>query len=129
MTCGCQTSPCSCEPTTAVCAPTRKPSKCDLYTGDPNCWVEKGDPSAKGICMLDTLNECQVTYIIQHNERARVDLLKVTSDPALRRLAETIPKLPVVEQNDAEQAYVNKTNEPAASPFYAVFRGQPPFSQ
>lgn len=125
--CGCQANPCSCQTAEPVCAPEPKATKCDLYQpGDENCWVEKGDPSARGICMLNTLNECQVVYILERDDRARADLLKVTSDPALRELALTIPKLPVVEQTDAEQVYLNRNTEPASLPFYSLFRGRLP---
>lgn len=131
MSCGCNNTPCSCSPAPQpVCPPEGKVSKCDLYRpGDANCWVEKGDETAKGICMLDTLEECQIIYILERDDRARADLLKVTSDEALRALATSVPRLPVVERADAEQALVNQPNSAASNPFYAIFRGQPPFAQ
>jgi hypothetical protein len=96
-------------------------------------WVERGDTpndvNAIGICLLDTMSDAQVIYTIEHDEAAREDLLRVTTDPRLIELATTVPRLPVVEEVDAEQAVNNRTNEPSAIPFYAVFRGQPPFAQ
>jgi hypothetical protein len=79
--------------------------------------------------MLDTMTDAQVIYILERDEKARADLLTVTSDPCLLKLAQTVPRLPVVEETDAEQALVNRPNEPAQNPFYAIFRGQPPFPQ
>lgn len=132
--------PCSCGKNPCVCC--RRCTKCDLYVqGTPNVWVERGDVSPDlfgaatpdysrtGICSLDTLKEHQVIYIIERDEKARADLLKVTSDPRLRHLALTIPKLPTQELVDAEQLNQNRPNEPASIPFYAIFRGQPPFAQ
>lgn len=135
MSCGCQKTPCACQPGPAPqCPPPGPVTKCDLYrSGDKNLWVEKGpnpeDESCIGICLLDTMSEDQVIYTIEHDNAAREDLLRVTSDPHLRELATTVPRLPVVEEVDAEQAQYNRTNEPASNPFYGVFRGQPPFAQ
>jgi len=133
MSCSsCQNAPCSCNET--PCPPTKPRTKCDLYRpGDKNVWVERGntpnDASCPGICLLDTMNEDQVINTLERDEKARADLLMVTTDPRLLQLAATIPRLPVVEEMDAEQAQYNRTNEPASLPFYAVFRGQPPFAQ
>lgn len=127
MSCSCPTLPCVCQP---QCPPPAATTKCDLYRpGTPNVWVERGSPGAIGICMLDTMDESQVIYTLERDEKARQDLLAVTSDPALRQLAQDVPRLPVVEETDAEQALLNRPNEPSQNPFYAVFRGQPPFAQ
>jgi hypothetical protein len=135
MSCQCQKTPCSCQPgPSPQCPPEVPQSRCDLYRqGMQNVWVDRGsapeDASAPGICLLDTMTEEQVIYSLERNEQAREDLLKVTSDEHLRYLAMNVPKLPVVETNDAEQAFVNRSNEPASNPFFAIFRGQPPFAQ
>jgi hypothetical protein len=131
--CSCNASPCQCCPRCTFC---------DLYVpGTPNVWVERGEASADlfatatpdykrtGICALDTLKEHQIINIIERDEKARADLLKVTSNPHLRKLALTVPKLPTQELVDAEQLNQNRPNEPSSIPFYAVFRGQPPFAQ
>ncbi len=130
--CSCQQSPCACKRCTL----------CDLYVqGTPNVWVERADVSADlfatatpdytrtGICALDTLAESQVIHILERDDKARADLLKVTSNPRLRKLALTVPKAPTQELVDAEQLNQNRPNEPSSIPFYAVFRGQPPFPQ
>ena len=132
MSCECKKDPCEC------CRRT----KCDLYVpGTPNVWVERADVSkdlfstatpnysVPGICSLDTLDKAQVIYIVERDEKARKDLLAVTSDKELRKIANTTPKLPTQELVDAEQLNQNRTNEPSSIPFYAVFRGQPPFAQ
>ena len=134
MSCTCQQNPCACVDGPAQpCPPTAPPSKCDLYRpGMANVWVERGctpnDVTAPGICLLDTMSEAQVIYSVERDEKARADLLTVTSDAGLRAIALNVPRLPVVEETDAEQAQHNRTNEPASNPFYAVFRGQPPFA-
>ena len=134
MACGCNQNPCIC-PSPAPC------TRCDRYMpGTPNVWVEKASsgtglvgPDAvenvPGICMLDTMTDAQVIYILERDEKARADLQTVTSDLHLLELARTVPRLPVVEEADAEQALLNRPNEPAQNPFYAIFRGQPPFAQ
>jgi hypothetical protein len=79
--------------------------------------------------MLDTMCEAQIIYVLERDDKARADLLKVTSDPHLRELARTVPRLPTVEQTDVEQANINQPNNSGSIPFYAIFRGQPPFAQ
>lgn len=132
--CGCNNTPC-------VCGPKRC-TLCDLYVpGTPNVWVERAEVSANlfataqpdysvvGVCSLDTLKEHQIINIIERDDKARADLLKVTSNERLRMLALTVPKLPTQELVDAEQLNQNRPNEPASIPFYSIFRGQPPFPQ
>lgn len=113
------TDPCG-EPTT-----TRK-TYCDGDTTN-NLWLEKGEPGAIGICMLDTMKECQVIDVISRNDRARADLLRVTTDPHLQELARTVPRLSSEEPADVLQSSVNKNAE--SIPFYTIFKGQPPFAQ
>jgi hypothetical protein len=132
--CACQSNPCNCQSGPDPMCPPAPVSKCDLYRpGMKNVWVDRGcnpgDENAPGICLLDTMSEEQVIYSIERDEKARADLLTVTSDPKLRQLATTIPALPVVEEADAEQAMLNRSTEPASLPFYQIFRGQPPFAQ
>lgn len=94
-----------------------------------NVWVEGHDPDAgvPGICLLDTLEDYQIIEVLQRDETARADLRRVTSDPHLLNLADTIPRLPLTNEGDeAQRAHGNTT---AASPFYTIFRGQPPFAQ
>lgn len=123
-------TPCSCQAVPCVCQPFC--TKCNRDTKD-NVWVERGDnpgsENAPGICLLDTLNEAQVIDIVSRDECARKDLLRVTDDPRLIQIAKTTKRLPTTEEADLQQKWVNKNEAPAGNPFYAVFRGQPPFAQ
>jgi len=130
MSCACQISPCAC----AGECPTPPTTKCDRYVaGSKNVWVERGcspnDVNAPGVCMLDTMSDDQIIYSLERDEQARMDLLQITTDPHLLELANTIPRLPVVEQTDVEQAELNQPNNSGSIPFYSIFRGQPPFAQ
>lgn len=75
------------------------------------------------------MSEAQVIYVLEHDQKAREDLLKVTDDPRLLELARTVMPLPTQEEADMHQKWFNRTDAPAANPFYAIFRGQPPFAQ
>lgn len=132
MPCGCQTTPCACAPD-AACPPIAG-TRCDRYvTGSKNVWVERGcspnDVTAPGVCMLDTMTDCQIIHSLERDDVARADLLTVTSDPHLLELARTVPRLPTVEETDVEQSLLNQSNNSGSIPFYALFRGQPPFAQ
>jgi hypothetical protein len=87
------------------------------------------DVDVPGICMLDTMTEDQVIYVIERDDKARRDLLTVTSDVNLRHLAESLARLPTEQDDDKLQTDVNRNHAPASTPFYALFRGQPPFAQ
>ncbi len=131
MSCSCQSSPCTCP---KLECPTPPTTKCDRYRpGMKNVWVEHGvnpgDENSIGVCMLDTMCDAQIIYTLERDDQARADLLTITSDPHLLEMARTIPRLPVVEDMDAQQAEFNRQNDSAATPFYAIFRGQPPFAQ
>ena len=123
MSCSCSATPCSCRP---FC------TKCDRDRTN-NVWVERGNnpgsENAPGICLLDTLTEAQVIDIVERDERARADLLRVTSNPRLLEIAAKTKRLTTSEEADLQQKWVNKNEAPAGNPFYAVFRGQPPFAQ
>jgi hypothetical protein len=75
------------------------------------------------------MRDDQVIYVLEHDEKARKDLLAVTSDPHLIELANTVPRLPTFEESDGEQHNINRPNDAGSNPFYTVFRGQPPFAQ
>jgi hypothetical protein len=90
----CQTEPCACQNEVCVQTPS---TKCDLYIpGTKNVWVERGDSpndvNAPGVCMLDTMCDAQVICVIERDEQAREDLLRVTSDAHLLELARTVPQ-------------------------------------
>lgn len=96
-----------------------KNSKCN---GDQtnNVWVEDG------VCLLDNLTDTQVVYILERDEVARADLKKVTTDPHLLNLANTVPRLPTGEFADLLQSEQNRNKD--TIPFYSVFRGQGPYN-
>jgi len=117
------------EPCPAICVPDQIPALqtlCDLSRLD-NVWVD-GPVSPEGqggICMLDNMEECQVIHSLQRSQRAKDDMLKVTSNLYLRNLAQTVPLLPGISPGDTLQKEANQNS----IPFYALFRGQPPFAQ
>lgn len=134
MACRCNNNPCTCV-TGAVPPGCGQPrTKCDLYRqGTANVWVERGtssvDVTAPGVCMLDTMTDEQVIYVVERDDKARADLLLVTSDRHLRELVATIARLPTQQDDDRLQREMNRNESPASTPFYALFRGQPPFAQ
>jgi hypothetical protein len=75
------------------------------------------------------MTDCQIIHSLERDDVARADLLTVTSDPHLLELARTVPRLPTVEETDVEQSLLNQSNNSGSIPFYALFRGQPPFAQ
>lgn len=95
-----------------------------------NVWVEGPvDPvtGQGGVCILDTLCREQIIYCIERDDKARADLVKVTSDPRLLELAATVKRLDEHEYED-ELMFASNSNK-ASLPFYTAFRGQPPFAQ
>lgn len=95
-----------------------------------NVWVEGADESgAGGICLLDTLNRAQIVGILKCDDRARADLKRVTSNADLLDLTETVVKLTMEEPGDRLQTQMGANKLPESIPFYAIFRGQPPFAQ
>ncbi len=111
-----------------LCPVEEKPwrTKCDRDTTN-NVWVERGTPGAIGICLLDTMRPDQVIYSLERDERARADLLRVTSDPQLLELAQTVERLPTMELSDAVQKDANREG-PATNVLYSVFHGIPPWN-
>jgi len=100
---------------------------CDLDITD-NIWVEGvvDVPAGKrGICMLDTLSRAQVIDILQRNPRAKKDLLRVTTDPELVELAQTVQLLQSTNQSDDQ----TKQSARQGLPYYTLFAGRPPFAQ
>lgn len=115
---------------TDPCAATATPqgTYCNGDTKD-NVWVERApwSPDAAGICLLDTMCEDQIIDVLTRDDRARADLLRVTTDPHLLELARTVPRLPSMEPEDALQKEINRDKD--SIPFFSIFRGQPPFAQ
>lgn len=100
-------------------------TKCDGDTKN-NVWVERGDENAIGICLLDTMSEPQVIHVVERDETARQDLLRVTTDPRLQEIARTVPRLPTYEESDEQQKDINRSYTAASIPFYAIFQGRTP---
>lgn len=93
-----------------------------------NVWVEGADAEGVGgVCLLDTMTEAQVVGVLQVDETARADLRRVTSDAYLHGLADRVPRLPEINEGDESQKTLNNNTD--SIPFYAIFRGQPPFAQ
>jgi len=89
------------------------PTLCDGDTRN-NCWVEGG------ICLLDSMSRAQVVYTLEHNPKARQDLVKVTTCEELLQLLVDVPLLPTVQEDDALQRQLNKAD---CLPYYTVYRG------
>lgn len=135
--CACNQTPCTCGAIyppgyLPECAP--KPTKCDRYVpGTPNIWVERGglpeDQACPGVCLLDTLSTADVINTLQRSVQAAKDMEAATSDPLLLRLARTVQRLPEVQEDDKIQSNVNNNKAQGSLPYYAIFRGNPPFAQ
>jgi len=93
-----------------------------------NVWIDGGNKETGegGVCQLDTLREDQVVYVIQRDQRARADLLRVTSNEYLQELARTVPPLPQERPGDKLQQELNR-NRPVK--LYTEFKGIPPWNQ
>lgn len=104
---------------------------CNLCDRDRknNVWVEGPvDSNGRGgVCLLDTMTYDQVVGVLQVDEKAREDLRRVTSDPELHALADSTQRLSEKVVGDDLQSDINRNAD--SIPFYAIFRGQPPFSQ
>jgi hypothetical protein len=89
-----------------------------LCTGDTNCnlWFEQGR------CTLDQLTYEQVQFILMRNPHAKADLLRITNDPTLVRMAEEIG-LFKDEIEDDKVPYDMVNNPKHTLPFYTLFRG------
>lgn len=114
----------SCDDDTTMTEESVPTTLCD---GDRrnNVWVEGNvdENGEGGICMLDTLSEEQIIYILQRDEKAREDLRRITTNERLLELADTVPRLTTDYVGDV----ISKgLNQGAVSPFYSVFRGRPP---
>lgn len=121
---------CNCSPCTCCCLGPAVPcTNCDRDRKN-NVWVEgvTDENGNGGICMLDTMTRAQIVGVLEVNERARADLLRVTSNPELLHLASIVKRLPTQEEGDKLQTEMN--NNKGTIPFYSVFRGIAfPFAQ
>jgi hypothetical protein len=100
---------------------------CDRDKYD-NVWAPGADPTGVlNPCLLDTMCESEIVNIIEHDDRARADLKKITSNAHLLHLAEAVPRLPGVEEGDRLQTQINRSADSMV--LYTHFRGIPPFNQ
>lgn len=89
---------------------------CDLRPPGDNIWYQTN------LCRLDELTYADVAYILSRNPKAKSDLYKITTDPNLLALANTVRLLPDPKA-DGEIA-ARRINNPAQTlPFYTLFRG------
>jgi hypothetical protein len=93
-----------------------------------NVWLEGANEDGEGgVCLLDTMSEDQVIYVLQRDEVARADLLRVTSDARLLELATIVSSLSKEQGGDQLQKMINRSSE--SIPFYSIFRGRPPVAR
>lgn len=91
-----------------------------------NVWIEGADEDGNGgVCLLDSITDTQLVYVLQRDPKAREDLKRVTTDARLRELADAVPMLSTTEPGDKIQTQVN--HNAASIPFYSVFQGKAPF--
>jgi hypothetical protein len=77
-------------------------------------------PGAFGRCILDELTYEQVYLVLERYPFAKRDLLRITTDPNLVRLANTVKLM--VNEHEADQIVMDKFNA-RTLPFYTLFRG------
>lgn len=92
---------------------------CDLDIVD-NVWFQPGPPGFLGKCKLDELTFGQVYMVLQRNPNAKADLLRVSSNRALRILASQSQLItdPLDDDRNAQ-----KRIDANSLPFYTQMRG------
>lgn len=90
--------------------------KCSVCTGDKtdNVWYVNGQ------CRLDQLTYDEVAYVLAKNPKSRGDLLRITNDPRLIRLANEVRPANQEQIDDQRAAKLINSN---TLPFYNVLRG------
>lgn len=132
MSCGCNQDPCGCQavsvsddPCDNICLEDKvNPDwpATSLCTGDRtnNIWFKPGPPGFQGQCKLDTMTYDQVIAVLERVPCAKRDLLRITNDVCLVRLANEVKLVePVQESNQRVQDRLNRNS----LPYYTVFRG------
>lgn len=108
--------------------PINKPNCPTKCTGDHtnNIFWREGAPGFPGQCILDQMDFEQLFVVLQRVPQAAADLRRITNDPKLLTLANTIP-LSVSYQEDDQRAanMINKGRGTGAGtlPYYTVLRG------
>ncbi len=120
----CGGTPCACGRNVSFSDPVNlSPNTCTVCTGDTqnNIWFQPGPPGYPGKCKLDLLTYSDVFAVLQRVPCARVDLLRITSDACLIKLAETTP---LCQDEKEANAIAEKKINSNTLPFYTVFRGR-----
>ncbi len=79
-----------------------------------NVWV------VDGICLLDTLTVSQVTYVLERSQLAKDDLKRVTTCVDLHCLADQVPLLDTMQEDDR---LMKSFGESVPLPFYQFYKG------
>ena len=98
------------------------PNFCTVCDGDTsnNIWFQPGPPGYPGKCKLDLMTYGQVHRVLQRVPCAKRDLLRITTDQCLIRLANTTPLIvPPQEDNRVAQQRLLRNS----LPYYTVLRG------
>lgn len=98
------------------------PNYCSVCDGDTsnNIWFQPGPPGYPGKCKLDLMTYGQVHRVLQRVPCAKRDLLRITTDQCLVRLANSTPLIvPDQEDNRIAQQRLLRNS----LPYYTVLRG------
>ena len=121
VSCGCD--PCGCGDNVQLCNRVNlDPVNCTVCNGNTECniWFEPGPPGHAGKCKLDNLTYEQDWLVLSRVPEAKKDLLRITSDPCLVRLANTTKlRVPEIEDNKRAADRINANT----LPYYTVLRG------
>lgn len=98
------------------------PSDCTVMDGDTrnNIWYEPSAPGFAGKCKLDLMTYEQVYAVLARVPCAKADLLRITKDRCLIRLAQTTH---LVESEIEDNRKVTKRLNANSIPFYTLFKG------
>lgn len=127
--CGCPTFDCNVDSNTRLlwcekaCLDEKinpLPNQCTLCNLNTECnlfYIQQ--PGYKGRCILDEMTFDQLITFLSRNPLAKEHLLKISSDPCLVRLANTVGLVvPIADQNLELQKKFN-----SYIPYYTLFRG------
>jgi hypothetical protein len=93
-----------------------------MCTGDTesNMWWREKAPGYEGECVLDSLTYGQVIAVLERHPKAAEHLLRITDDPTLVRLANTVRLVePEIVSNKRATNLINANTYQ----YYTLFRG------
>lgn len=98
------------------------PNNCTLCTGDTsdNMFFVPRAPGYPPKCVLDELTYSQVLILLQRVPRAKPDLMRITDDPILLRMAR---ESRLVEDPIEENERMRKKLHANSLPMYTVLKG------